>query len=66
MGVREMGRHWCSQKRRKVPALREIKRVKAKISEVCSPSESEINEQISKNIRRQKKTRSRKHRAKTN
>ena len=52
MGVREMGRHWCSQKRRKVPALREIKRVKAKISEVCSPSESEINEQISKNIRR--------------
>jgi len=66
MGSRKMGRHWRTKKGRKVPTLREIKRVKAQISEVRAPSESEIYEQIAKSLRRQKKTSSRKYRTKTN
>jgi len=66
MGGREVGRHWRTKKGRKVPTLREIKRVKAEISEVRTPSESEVYEQIAKSLRRQKKTRSRKYRAKAN
>jgi len=66
MGVREVGRHWRTKKGRKIPTLREIKRVKAEISEVRTPSESEVYEQIAKSLRRQKKTRSRKYRSKAN
>jgi len=66
MGVRKVGRHWRTKKGRKVPTLREIKRVKAEISEVRTPSESEVYEQIAKSLRRQKKTRSRKYRTKAN
>ena len=66
MGGREVGRHWRTKKGRKVSTLREIKRVKAEISEVRTPSESEVYEQIAKSLRRQKKTRSRKYRTKAN
>jgi len=65
MGSREVGRHRRSQKGRKVPTLREIKRVEAQISEVRSTSQGKVDERIAEKIRRQKKTRSRKHRAKT-
>ena len=64
MGSREMGRHRRTQKGRKVPTLREVKRVEAQISEMRPFSQSEVYEQVAKSIRRQKKTRSRKHRAK--
>jgi hypothetical protein len=66
MGSREVGRHRRSQKGRKVPTLREIKRVEAQISEVRSTSQGKVDERIAEKIRRQKKTRSRKHRAKAN
>ena len=66
MGVREVGRHWRSKKGRKVPTLREIKRVEAQISEVRSTSQGKVDERIAEKIRRQKKTRSRKYRAKAN
>lgn len=64
MGSREVGRHRRTQKGRKVPTLREVKRVEAQISEVRSTSQGKIDERIAEKIRRQKKTRSRKHRAK--
>ena len=64
MGSREMGRHRRTQKGRKVPSLREIKRIEAQISEVRSTSQGKVDERIAEKIRRQKKTRSRKHRAK--
>ena len=66
MGSREVGRHRRSKKGRKVPTLREVKRVEAQISEVRSTSQGKIDERIAEKIRRQKKTRSRKHRAKAN
>lgn len=66
MGSREVGRHRRSQKGRKVPTLREVKRVEAQISEVRSTSQGKVDERIAEKIRRQKKTRSRKHRAKAN
>ena len=65
MGSRKVGRYRRSQKGRKVPTLREIKRVEAQISEVRSTSQGKVDERIAEKIRRQKKTRSRKHRAKT-
>ena len=64
MGSREMGRHRRTQKGRKVPSLREIKRIEAQISEVRSTSQGKVDERIAEKIRRQKKTRSRKHWAK--
>ena len=64
MGSREVGRHRRSQKGRKIPTLREVKRIEAQISEVRSTSQGKVDERIAEKIRRQKKTRSRKHRAK--
>ena len=50
MGSREMGRHWSSEEKREIPALRQIQGKQTEVSQVCSPCKSHSDDKVAKGL----------------